>query len=313
MKRKVAIVGAGHVGSHVASALMLGDICEEIVLLDTDAGKAECHAQDLQDAACYAGKNTRVYAGSYQDIGDAQVCVLAYCGAIFEENRLEELEVALDIADEILPQLKASGFAGVLVGITNPCDLVAQYFARKTGLPTVGTGTALDSARFRVRLAQQLAVQPASVEGFCLGEHGDSQVPIFSQVRIGGLSLEQLAQQQPQRVSALDRQQVARQTIEAGWHIVTGKGCTEFGIGSAAAELIGAIFADCGQVMMCSGPYRRSSNHPEIFTSIPRQVGSQGAQAAFLPVLTQEEQAQFDASCALLEQYVQQRLDPRFA
>ena len=111
-KRKTVIIGAGHVGAHVASALMMQDICEEIILLDTDAQKAWSHAVDLQDTACYAGKNTTVCSGGYEELRDADICVISYCGAIFKENRLEELEEALNIADEIIPKIQASGFQG---------------------------------------------------------------------------------------------------------------------------------------------------------------------------------------------------------
>ena len=154
-KRKTVIIGAGHVGAHVASALMMQDICEEIILLDTDAQKAWSHAVDLQDTACYAGKNTTVRSGGYEELRDADICVISYCGAIFKENRLEELEEALNIADEIIPKIQASGFQGVVVSITNPCDLVALYFAMHLELMVVGTGTALDSARFRIRTADR--------------------------------------------------------------------------------------------------------------------------------------------------------------
>ncbi len=308
MKRKVAIIGAGHVGSHVASALMTENICEEILLLDIDQEKARCHGVDLQDMACYLGRNTRVYTGGYDQIGDADVCVLAYCGEIFEEDRLEELGAALDIADTIIPQLKASGFSGVILGITNPCDLVALYFAMKSGLRVLGTGTALDSARFRIRLAQSLGVQPASVEAVCLGEHGNSQVPLYSSVRVGGLALDQLP---TERTAGLDREAVTRSTVDAGWEIVIGKGCTEFGIGAAAAQVIRAIFADCGQVLPCTGPYQRTPESPVIFTSLPRVITKDGAEEYLLPPLTEEEQKAFDASCELMEHYRKTYLDVR--
>ena len=177
MRRKAGIIGAGHVGSHVAASLAMLNICEEIVLIDTDRKKAEAHGTDLQDMVCYSGHGCRIWAGEYEDLADAQVCVVSASGEIFKENRLEELDVALDVMDDIVPKLKRSGFAGTVISITNPCDLVALYLHLKTDFPVIGTGTALDSARFRIRIALGLGVSPDSVDAFCVGEHGDSQVP----------------------------------------------------------------------------------------------------------------------------------------
>ena len=177
MRRKVGIIGAGHVGSHVAAGLALLNICEDIVLIDTDRRKAEAHGADLQDMVCYGGRSCRIWAGGYEDISDAQVCVISASGEIFKENRLEELDVALDVMDDIIPKLKASGFGGILVSITNPCDLVALYLHMKTDYPVIGTGTALDSARFRIRIARELDVRPDSVEAFCIGNTGTARFP----------------------------------------------------------------------------------------------------------------------------------------
>ncbi len=310
-KRKTVIIGAGHVGTHVASALMMQDICEEIVLLDTDGNKAWANAVDLQDTACYAGKNTTVRNGGYEELRDADICVLSYCGVIFKENRLEELGEALNIADRIIPEIKSSGFKGVIVSITNPCDLVALYFAMHLDMPVVGTGTALDSARFRIRTAQMLGVAPAGVEAFCVGEHGDSQVPVWSQVRIGGRFLTELEKEGTERYGRLNKAEVEKATIEAGWKILVGKGSTEYGIGAAAAVLIRSILTDGRQVLPCSGQYRRTPDSPVIYTSIPSVTGAAGIVERITPVLSEEEAERFDASCRLMEQYRAEYLDVR--
>lgn len=302
-KRRVVIIGAGHVGSHVASALMLLDICEEIVLLDTDEKKAKCHAEDIQDTACYAGKRTRIWAGGYEACGAADICVISYCGFIFEENRLEELDEALRIADEVIPQLKTSGFKGIIVSITNPCDLVALYFKMRSGFQVIGTGTALDSARFRVRLGQQLSLPPSSVDAFCVGEHGNSQVPVWSQVRIGGRFLWEFEREVPELYGNIDKNKAEDATINAGWGIVTGKGSTEFGIGTTAAHIIRAILTDSREVLPCSYEYRRNADSPLIYTSIPSEIGACGVLARFEPVLTEVEARRFEESCLLLERY----------
>lgn len=308
MRRKVGIIGAGHVGSHVAAGLALLNICEDIVLIDTDRRKAEAHGADLQDMVCYGGRSCRIWAGGYEDISDAQVCVISASGEIFKENRLEELDVALDVMDDIIPKLKASGFGGILVSITNPCDLVALYLHMKTDYPVIGTGTALDSARFRIRIARELDVRPDSVEAFCIGEHGDSQVPVWSQVRIGGRLLDELAEEEPERW-ALDRAAVEKSTVEAGWEIANKKGSTEFGIGAAAAELIGAVLCDSREILPCSLP--SLWNGTEIYANRPALINGGGHPDPLPLKLTEGEEKAYEESRKMMAEYRRLKLDGR--
>ena len=211
-KEKIGVIGAGHVGSHVASALSLGGLCDEIVLVDCDADKARAQAIDLADAAVCFPRPVAIAAGGYDKLADAALVVMAACDGILEEDRLLELDNTVRVAQQILPRLKDSGFCGVVVSITNPCDIIAQYLAAGTGLTVIGTGTALDSARLRLRIAQAAGVAPASVEAYCLGEHGDSQVAALSSAVIGGRPVQELCSE-----AALA--EAARCTISAGWEI----------------------------------------------------------------------------------------------
>ena len=310
-KRRVVIIGAGHVGAHVADTLAAGELCEEVILIDKDAKKAWAHAVDLQDRSVYLGRETTVREGSYADLEDAEICVISASGDIFREDRLEELDDALDIVDEVLPQISRSGFGGVIVSITNPCDLVALYIAMKCDYPVVGTGTALDSARFRVRIGRALKIAPSGIEAFCIGEHGDSQVQVWSQVRIGGRFLDELMAEMPQQYAALDKVSIEKSTTEAGWAIVQGKGSTEYGIGAAAAEVVRAILRDSRQVLPCSVPYQRTPDSPQIYTSMPVVIGSDARPQVLPLALDPKEQEAFEASCRMLEQYRRERLDPR--
>jgi len=310
-KRRVVIIGAGHVGAHAASALAMEDICEEIILIDKAEEKAWAHAVDLQDRAVYAGKEVSIRKGSYADLEEAQICVISASGNIFHEDRLEELDDALDIMDEILPRIRQSGFQGVIVSITNPCDLIALYASLKTDYPVIGTGTALDSARFRVRIGQALGIAPSGIEGFCIGEHGDSQVQVWSQVRIGGRFLDELIDREPGRYGGLDKGSVGKSTTEAGWAIVKGKGSTEFGIGAAAAEIIRAILKDSRQILPCSTPYQRTPDCPMIYTSMPAVVGADGHPEVMPLKLTEQERQKFETSCMMLEKYRKEKLDTR--
>lgn len=292
-KEKIGVIGAGHVGSHVASALSLGGLCDEIVLVDCDADKARAQALDLADAAVCFPRPVAIAAGGYDDLADAALVVMAACDGILEEDRLLELDNTVRVAQQILPRLKGSGFCGVVVSITNPCDIIAQYLAAGTGLTVIGTGTALDSARLRLRIAQAAGVAPASVEAYCLGEHGDSQVAALSSAVIGGRPVQELCSE-----AALA--EAARCTISAGWEIAAPKGSTEFGIGSVAAALCAAILRDERRVIPCSAMLNGEYGERGVYASLPRVIGAAGVLRTLTPELNPAERESFARSCAVL-------------
>lgn len=271
---KIAIIGAGHVGSHVASECIRQGLAKELVLIDIDRKKACGHAADLQDAVAYTSRDVHVYEGWYDQISDADLAVMCACATGYESSdRLKELEPTLKVADDVAAGLKNCGFHGLLISISNPCDLIAQYMQCKTGLTVIGTGTSLDSARFRVLLARALQVDVSSVQGYCLGEHGDSQVPALSTVTVGGSPLKTVISSHP----GIDLISICRDTVMAGWNIVMGKGCTEFGIGSAASRLIRAIANDEQAVLPCSVLLKGTYGAEGVYASVPCRVGKEGA------------------------------------
>ena len=292
-KEKIGVIGAGHVGSHVASALSLGGLCDEIVRVDCDADKARAQAIDLADAAVCFPRPVAIAAGGYDKLADAALVVMAACDGILEEDRLLELDNTVRVAQQILPRLKDSGFCGVVVSITNPCDIIAQYLAAGTGLTVIGTGTALDSARLRLRIAQAAGVAPASVEAYCLGEHGDSQVAALSSAVIGGRPVQELCSE-----AALA--EAARCTISAGWEIAAPKGSTEFGIGSVAAALCAAILRDERRVIPCSAMLNGEYGERGVYASLPRVIGAAGVLRTLTPELNPAERESFARSCAVL-------------
>ena len=271
---KIAIIGTGHVGSHVASECVRQGLAREVVLLDKDHAKARGHAADLRDATAYYSNVVHVYEGWYEDTADADLAVMCACATGYESaDRLNELAPTLKVADDVAAGLVACGFDGILVSISNPCDIIAQHLHSKTGLTVIGTGTVLDSARFRVRLARALGVAADSVQGYCLGEHGDSQVPALSTVTVGGLPLKAVYSSYPN----VDFAGICRDTVTAGWDIVTGKGCTEFGIGSASARLIRSILNDEQAILPCSVMLSGIYGGKGMYASVPCRVGRTGA------------------------------------
>lgn len=294
-KAKAAIIGTGHVGSHVASHFMTGQVVDTLILIDIDEKKAAGHAADLSDTLAYLPGDIAVRAGGYGDIADADLLIISACGNYFTEDRLRELDDTLAVMDDILSRLASSGFGGIVLSISNPCDLVAQYVAARSGLRVIGTGTMLDSARFRVHLARALGVAPHSVQAHCLGEHGDSQVPVFSGATVGGIPLAAYP-----GGDAIDRAAITRATVGAGWDIVLDKGCTEFGIGAATAALARAILHDEQRILPCSTLLRGEYGVEGVFASLPCVVGRNGVAQVLTPPLDDAERAAFIASCERL-------------
>ncbi len=309
--RKVAIIGMGHVGSHVASMLITRSICDELVLIDSDEEKMRAQTVDLADSLAYQEGHCRVYWGNYSDISDADILVLSVGGKFFDENRLEELDSSMEIIDEIAPEIEKSGFRGIVLSITNPCDLVAYYLQQKISATVIGSGTALDSARFRIRVAQAFHVNVKSVEAFCIGEHGNSQVPVWSQVKIGGKFLKEILQETESEQLAFDKRKIEKSTIFAGWEIAGAKGSTEFGIGIAASELIRAVLSDANLILPCSVLLDGVYGEKNVYASVPCLIGRSGVKKVWEVPIAEEEKKAFHQSCRLLRSYIVRKMDTK--
>lgn len=294
--KKIGIIGVGHVGSHVAESLLNLDVCNEIVLVDCDEKKALSHAIDLGDMSPYLVSDCDVYVGDYADLSDADIVVISVCSLIFEEDRLRELAETMKIIDEIGPKLVKSKFKGIVLSISNPCDLIAWYMQKVTGLNVVGTGTMLDSARLKTRLARALNISSKSINGYVLGEHGNSQTVPKSLVTIGSLSFDMYMENFPEIDVNID--DIATNTCEAGWDIVSGKGCTEFGIGVATAFIAKAILNDEKKVLPCSTYLEKYG----VYASYPCIIGRNGVEKVLDIKLTPQEEKAFLNSCEVIRE-----------
>ncbi|MFI3226930.1 MAG: hypothetical protein R3Y09_05885 [Clostridia bacterium] len=296
---KVAIIGVGHVGSHVAQSLLNLDICRELVLIDINERKALSHAIDLGDMSPYLATDCDVYMGDYCDLDDADIVIISACSLIFDEDRLRELKGTLTVMDDIVEKLSTTKFNGIILSISNPCDLIAQYVQKKTGLNVIGTGTMLDSARMKTRLARALNISSKSVNGYVLGEHGDSQTVPKSLITIGSLSLDMYLKNFPEVECNIT--DIAENTCEAGWDIVMGKGSTEFGIGAATAFLAKAILNDEKKVLPCSSFMEKYG----VYASYPCLIGKNGVEKQLSLDLAPDELSAFENSCNVLKDHAQ--------
>ena len=299
--RKVVIVGAGHVGSHVGYALISQSLADEIVYIDSDRAKAVAQALDLTDATNYLPVRTKVTAGDYSDAADAQIMIIA-AGPLPSGNptRMDTLGQTIEILKEVTASIKKSGFDGIIVNISNPADVITHYIQHMLNWAPeriFSTSTTLDSARLRRAIAQETGIDQKSITAYALGEHGESQMVAWSAVTIAGKPLSQWRDEYPDTFGKLDLDALADAGREGGWTILRGKGCTEFGIGASAAEVVRAIFYNENRVLSVSVLLDGQYGQHDVYASVPAIVGRDGIAHIIELHLTPEEQEKFDVSC----------------
>ena len=304
---KIVILGAGHVGSLCALQLAYSGICREVVLIDILEEKAASQAKDVADATAFMPRQTIVRAGGYADMDDADILVNAV-GVSRKpgQTRLDLLDVSVDIMDQVIGQMKKTSFQGIIISISNPCDVVANYFRIHYEYPAeriFGTGTSLDTARLRRTISEMASVDMKSVTCYALGEHGDSSVVPVSQIRIGGESLQRLQEREPERFGKITREVLEERTHQIGMEIVIGKGSTEFGIGAALADLCKAVLYDEHRVFPVSALLEGEYGQEGLMVGVPAIIGKDGVEMILELPLTDEEKTDFAASCDIVRTY----------
>ncbi|TGX52588.1 L-lactate dehydrogenase [Sphingomonas gei] len=296
---RVAIVGTGHVGATAAYALMLRALFREIVLIDSNADLARAEAADLKDANALA-RPARIWAGTYADARTASIAVVTAGGATHgSQSRLSVAGESAKIVTSCVDELIGAGFAGIILVAANPVDLMSLVAFRRSGLPSshvIGTGTLLDTNRLRQELAVKLGVSAWAVEGFVLGEHGDSEVVAFSSLRVGGLSMKAFASPSPEP----DRSEIARKVREAAYEIASGKGYTSFGVATAIVRICEAIVRDEHAVLPVSTLLTGQLGIGDLYLSLPCVLGAGGIERVLIPDLSSAEAEALRRSAAAL-------------
>jgi L-lactate dehydrogenase len=306
---KIGIVGCGMVGSTSAYALVMSGVGREIVLVDLNRARAEAEANDLHHAVPFAHPLT-VRAGDYADLAGAQVVVIA--GGVAQkpgETRLELLKRNAAVFHKIVPSVLQNAPDAVLLVVTNPVDIMthlAAKFAAEFRVPparVIGSGTTLDTARFRALLGRHFDVDPQHVHGYVLGEHGDSEVLAWSQATIAGLSLDQFAKVHGRPLGSSEREQIDENVRRAAYQIIAGKGSTYYGIGSAVARIVDVILHDQRAILtVCC-----QTNLPfcdGVTLALPRLVGGQGELAVIPLALDSLEDEALRRSAGILREAI---------
>jgi len=303
-ERVVAIVGAGHVGTAAAYALFLRRLASEILLVDADAKRAEGEAMDLMHAQALVGP-TRVRAVGIDALGDAAIVVLA-AGAAQRpgETRLDLLERNARTTVDLIHALDRHAPEAVLLVATNPVDLathVAQQASARPAGRIVGTGTILDTARFRALLGRHYGLDPRSVHAYIVGEHGDSEVPVWSGATIGGLAIRTTTI----RGKSFDEgamNAIFAEVRDAAYAIIARKGHTDLAIGAAIAQLVEAILDDARSVLPVSVRLQGEYGLDGPCLGLPCVVGREGIDSTLAPPLDEGELAALRSSAVALRE-----------
>lgn len=307
MTRKVAVIGMGNVGATVAHYIVANGFADDLVLIDKNEAKVNADALDFKDAMANLLHHTNIFVNDYQQLKDTDVIVSALGDIKLEDNpnadRFAELPFTRKAVPEVAKKIKESGFNGKIVVITNPVDVITSIYQSVTGLPkehVLGTGTLLDSARMKRAVADRLHVDPRSVEGYNLGEHGNSQFTAWSTVRVLEQPITKLAKER-----GLDLEELDHEARMGGWKVFQGKKYTNYGVATAAVRLVNTILSGSRTVMAVSN-FREEY---DSYLSYPAVVGRDGIEERVQLDLTPEELDKLQTSANFIKEKYQESLE----
>jgi L-lactate dehydrogenase len=304
---KAAVVGCGFVGSTAAYAMTLEGAAAEILLIDLNKKLAQAQAEDILHATPFANP-VRIAAGDYSDLEETKVVVLA-CGVGQRpgESRLELLGRNVKVFQDVIPKVLKYAPDALLLVTSNPVDVITEMVTTISKLPphrVVGSGTILDTARFRALLGEHLGVSPHSVHAYVLGEHGDSEVLVWSSAKVGGIPLLEFAEQVRRPITAEVKARIDEGVRRAAYRIIEGKGATYYGIGAGLSRIVSAIRDDERVVLTVSNRSKAGEGFEGVSLSLPRVVGAGGILMTLHPVLSDEELETLSKSAKILKDVV---------
>lgn len=300
---RVVLVGTGFVGSSYAFAMVNQGVAEELVLVDLNKEKSEGDAMDLNHGMAFAPSQTKIWFGSYADCKDADLVVLC-AGANQKpgETRLDLVEKNAKIFKSIVGEIMASGFDGIFLVATNPVDILTYAVWKFSGLPkerVIGSGTILDTARFRFLLGDYFKVDTRNVHAYIIGEHGDTELPVWSHADIGGKPISNMMKDGEQ-YNQDDLEDIFANVRDAAYHIIQRKGATFYGIAMGLVRLTKAILHDENSILTVSAYLNGEYGHEDIYIGVPAVVNRSGIREIVELSLKEEEQRKFDHSVDVL-------------
>lgn len=300
---KIVLIGAGDVGVAYAYAAINQGLTSHMAVIDINEKKAWGHVEDLNHAVPWSHHNTRVTVGTYADCADATLVVIC-AGAAQKpgETRLDLVRKNTEIFRGIVGDVMATGFNGIFLVATNPVDILAYATWRFSGLPSaqvIGSGTILDTARFRYSLGKYFEVAPTSVHTYVIGEHGDTELPVLSAGTVAGTNIRRKLERKGPDAAA-DVARIFTETRDAAYGIIDAKGSTSFGIGMGLARITAAIFSDQDVVLPVSALLEGHYGQRDLYIGTPAVINRGGIRHVVELELDDEESALFEHSAAVL-------------
>ncbi len=308
---KVVLVGAGDVGVAYAYALVNQSLVDHLALIDVDKKKLHGNVMDLNHGVVWSGSTTRVTEGSGADYEDADIAVIC-AGAAQKpgESRLQLVDKNMKIMKSIVDEMMAHHFDGVIVVASNPVDILTYAVWKYSGLPyhrVFGSGTILDSARFRFMLGEMYEVAPSSTHAYIIGEHGDSELPVLSSASIAGKSMRKMLEKDPELYSRLEG--IFEETRDAAYEIIDAKGSTSYGIGMGLARITRAIVKNQDVALPVSAYMYGQYGEEDLYIGTPAVINRSGVRRVVELELTAHELQRFKDSARTLRE-VKERFFP---
>ena len=306
---KVAIIGAGYVGATTAYALMMGGTTSEIAMIDLNQDRLAGEVMDLNHGVVFVPP-VKVYAGTYEDCKDSNIVIItAGVGQKPGETRVDLLKRNIDVFKDIVPKVVEKNDKCIILVVTNPVDVLTYATLKISGLPTnqvIGSGTVLDSARFKYLISQHCNVGPGNVHAYIIGEHGDTEVPAWSITNIASLPIEKYCLQCGKGCEHECKEKIFRDVKNAAYQIIKGKGATYYAIGLAVRRIVEAILRDENSVLSVSSLMEGYYGVRDVCISLPTIVNEHGIVKVLDLPLNDEEIKAFQHSARTMRELLDQ-------
>jgi len=308
---KIGIVGTGFVGSTAAFALVMQGIGREIVLVDLNQKRAQAEADDIYHAVPFA-QPLQIVSGDYEALKGCELVIIgAGVGQKPGETRLQLLARNAKVFQQVIPSILQYAPDAILINATNPVDIMthlAAHYAAEFGVPShrvIGSGTMLDTARFRALLARHVGIDSRHVHAYVIGEHGDSEVLAWSNARVGGVPIAEFCEERDIPLTEDIKLEIDNNVRNAAYHIIEGKGATYYGVASALAYMVDVILHDQRSIMTICTPQANIAGVGDVTVSMPHVLGGDGVIGEHHPLkLNDVEQEKLHRSVSLIRQLI---------
>ncbi len=301
---KAVMIGCGFVGSATVFSLMQSGLFSEIVLIDVDRAKAEGEAMDISHGIPFS-KHMKIYAGDYDDIGDAGIVIItAGANQKPDETRLQLVHKNIAVYKGIIPELTKRCYDGIIIVVTNPVDILTYVTQKISGLPenrVIGSGTVLDTARLKYELGEHLGVDSRSVHAFIIGEHGDSEMAVWSSANVSGINLDEFEEMTADCHYDASTEEIAMKVKNSAYEIINRKHATYYGVAMAVKRICEVIVRDEKSILPVSVRLHGEHGVYDVVLSMPSVVGKGGIERIVTISLDDEEKEKFLYSADVLK------------